>query len=259
MVMSTETPLADRVAVVTGATSGIGAATAIALAAAGASVVLAGRRADRGEAVVETIRSTGGTAMFVPTDVREPADIGAMVDAAVTEYGHVDIAFNNAGIFDRMHDFHTYADDAWDEMLAVNLTAVFRCMKAELAAMAGRGGVIVNNASTVGHRGSERASPSYVAAKHGVIGLTKQAAIEYATRGIRVNAVSPGPTRTEVSDALVAEGPEAVAAALAKLNPTSQFVDAADVAQAVVYLCSDAAAMINGHSLVLDGGQLAGL
>jgi NAD(P)-dependent dehydrogenase (short-subunit alcohol dehydrogenase family) len=125
--------------------------------------------------------------------------------------------------------------------------------------LASGGGVIVNNASTVAHRGSRRAGPAYVAAKHAVLGLTRQAAVEYADRGIRVNAVSPGPTATAMAAPLIAEGPAAVAEALGGLNPTGAFVDPAQVAAAVVYLCSDAASMINGQDLVLDGGQLAKL
>jgi NAD(P)-dependent dehydrogenase (short-subunit alcohol dehydrogenase family) len=183
-----------------------------------------------------------------------------MVETAVSLFGRLDIAFNNAGIFDRMNDFHTYSDDSWDDMLAVNLTGVFRCMRAELAAMLTSGsGVIINNASTVSHRGSNRAGPAYVAAKHGVLGLTKQAAIQYVQHNIRVNAVSPGPTETPVAAPLVSQGPDAVAAALAQVNPTGKFISPSAVAQAVVYLASDAASMVNGSEIVLDGGQLARL
>jgi NAD(P)-dependent dehydrogenase (short-subunit alcohol dehydrogenase family) len=252
--------LAGRVAIVTGATSGIGEAAAYALASAGARVLATGRRTDRGAAVVEKICTLGGEAKFFQADMRSSADIICMVEAAEAAWDKVDFAFNNAGIFDHAEEFHTYDDAAWDDMMNLNLSAVFRCMRAEIAAMLRNGaGVIVNNASTVGHRGSDRASPAYVAAKHGVIGLTRAAAIQYVNRNIRVNAVSPGPTLTEVSLPLVEQGPEAVSAALAPLNPTGKFVSAEQVAQAVVYLCSDAAAMINGHDIPLDGGQLAKL
>lgn len=253
--------LDGRVALVTGATSGIGEATAVALAAAGAQVVVAGRDPERGDAVVRRIEAGGGDAHFHPGDLRDTGSVDRLVGAALHRFGRLDLAFNNAGIFDRGRSFHTYGDDAWDEMIAVNLSAVFRCMRAELRAMVdgGRGGVIVNNASTVAHRGSERASPAYVAAKHAVLGLTRQAALEYVGHGIRVNAVSPGPTRTPVSAALEAEGPDAVRQALSGLNPTGRFVDADDVARTVVFLCSDAATMINGHDIPLDGGQLAKL
>jgi len=245
---------------VTGATSGIGRATACALAVAGARVLVTGRDPARGAAVLTEIRAGGGDAAFHAADLRSTAAIEELVGVATDRFGPIDIAFNNAGIFDRMHAFDSYDDSSWDEMIAVNLSSVFRCMRAEIAAMlATGGGVIVNNASTVGHRGSDRASPAYVAAKHGVIGLTRQAALEYVDRGIRVNAVSPGPTRTAVSAPLEAQGAEKVRSVLSALNPTGRFVPVEEVAAAVVFLCTDAASMINGHDIPLDGGQLAKL
>ena len=250
--------LAGKSALVTGATSGIGEATAYALAEAGARVLVVGRRQELGAKVLANIRASGGVALFHSADMRSSDEINAMVERAIAEFGGLDIAFNNAGIFDRMNDFHTYGDEAWDEMLAVNLTGVFRCMRAEIASMITTGGgVIINNASTVSHRGSHRAGPAYVAAKHGVLGLTKQAAIQYVKHGVRVNAVSPGPTNTPVAAPLVAQGPEAVATALAQLNPSGEFVSPSAIAHAVVYLASDAAKMVNGSEIVLDGGQLA--
>ena len=252
--------LHGRVALVTGATSGIGEATAHALAEAGAHVAVVGRRVHEGERVVSDIVTAGGSAFFVAADMNNVDSINHMVEITVNKFGSLDIAFNNAGIFDRMNDFHTYTDESWESMMNVNLTGVFRCMRAEITAMlATNGGVIINNASTVGHRGSNRAGPAYVAAKHGVLGLTKQAALQYVNRGIRVNAVSPGPTQTEVAAPLISQGPAAVAEALSLLNPTGQFVAPRLVAQAVVYLASDAASMINGHDIVIDGGQLAKL
>ena len=252
--------LLGRVALVTGATSGIGEATAHALAEAGAHVAVVGRRIREGQRVVHNITTAGGSALFVAADMNESDSINQMVKTTVDQFGNIDIAFNNAGIFDRMNDFHTYTDESWETMMNVNLTGVFRCMRAEITAMlASGGGVIINNASTVAHRGSNRAGPAYVAAKHGVLGLTKQAALQYVNRGIRVNAVSPGPTHTEVAAPLISQGPEAVAEALSLLNPTGQFVAPRLVAQAVVYLASDAASMINGHDIVIDGGQLAKL
>ncbi len=223
-------------------------------------MVITGRNEARGNAVLERLGRVGADSHFFPADLRSTIEVDELVASTIRLFGRLDIAFNNAGIFDRAQAFSSYRDDAWEDMIGVNLTAVFRCMRAQIAAMTTTGGgVIINNASTVGHRGSERASAGYVAAKHGVIGLTRQAALECVEAGIRVNAVSPGPTQTPVSAPLEAEGPEAVRAALASLNPTGRFVSTEEVAAVVVFLCSDAAAMINGHDIALDGGQLAKL
>ena len=252
------TDLSGQIALVTGGTAGIGATTCRALADAGATVALLGRNEERGNSIVEAIERDGGTARFGLCDVRDADAIDAAVDATIAEFGRLDIAFNNAGIFDRGVSFEDYDDAAWGDMLATNLTGVFVCMRAELRVMVEQGsGSIVNNASPVAHAGTNRASPGYVAAKHGVMGLTRQAAQEYASRGIRVNAVSPGPTDTDVAQALIDEGPDVVAAVLAEVNPMGRFVSKRQVAETVVFLCSPTAAMINGQDIVIDGGQLA--
>ena len=248
--------LAGTVAIVTGATSGIGEASAYALARAGARVLVTGRRTDRGAAVVEKIQTIGGQGKFFQADMRSAADIICMVEAAESALGRVDFAFNNAGLFDQSEQFHAYEDAAWDDMISVNLSAVFRCMRAEIAAMLRNGGgVIVNNASTVGHRGSNRASPAYVAAKHGVIGLTRSAALEYARAGIRVNAVLPGTVHTPMLEAFAGsvEGVRALAAP----SPTGRPGTPEEVAEAAVWLSTDAARFVNGHCLAVDGGVLA--
>ena len=248
--------LAGRVAIVTGATSGIGEASAYALARAGARVLVTGRRTDRGAGVVEKIQTIGGQGKFFQADMRSAADIICMVEAAESAWGRVDFAFNNAGLFDQSEQFHAYEDAAWDDMISVNLSAVFRCMRAEIAAMLRNGGgVIVNNASTVGHRGSNRASPAYVAAKHGVIGLTRSAALEYARAGIRVNAVLPGTVHTPMLEAFAGsvEGVRALAAP----SPTGRPGTPEEVAEAAVWLSTDAARFVNGHCLAVDGGVLA--
>ena len=243
---------------VSGGTSGIGAAVARAFAAAGANVVIIGRRPEAGAAVVEEIHSKGGACEFIRGDVRESGDIQRAIDIAARS-GGLRAAVNSAGIFERSMSSRGYSDDAWDEMIATNLTAVFRCLRAEINAMSGAGGAIVNIGSSVGHRGSLRASPGYVAAKHGVIGLTRQFALECAGENIRVNSVSPGPTLTDMAAPLVAEGPDAVRATIGQLNPTGRFVDPAVVAAAVLFLCSNAAEGINGADVAIDGGQLAKL
>jgi A-factor type gamma-butyrolactone 1'-reductase (1S-forming) len=251
--------LTGRVAFVTGGTAGIGAAVARVLGAAGAYVVVAGRRGDAARSVLDDLAAQGASGEFVAMDVTSTAQVDAAVAAAAAVTGRLDIAVNSAGVFDRMRPMHTYGDDEWDALMTVNLTGVFRCLRAELATMHTTGGSIVNIASTVGHRGSLRASAGYVAAKHAVIGLTRQAALGYVDCGIRVNSVSPGPTLTDMAAPLVAEGPEAVRAALAPLNPMATFIHPDQVAHAVAYLCSDEAATINGADIVLDGGQLARL
>lgn len=249
---------AGRGVFVSGGTSGIGAAVARAFAAVGANVVIFGRRPEVGAAIVDEIRSAGGSCEFVSGDTRRSADVERAIDVA-QQRGGLRAAVNSAGIFDRSILIGDYSDEAWDEMIATNLTGVFRCLRAEINAMTPHGGAIVNIGSSVGHRGSLRASPGYVAAKHAVIGLTRQCALECADGNIRVNSVSPGPTMTDMAAPLVAEGPEAVRATIGQLNPTGRFIDPAVVAAAVVFLCSDAADGINGTDLAVDGGQLAKL
>lgn len=255
-----------RVAIITGATAGIGAAAALLFAEKGAKVVLAGRREDRGAEMVAKIKERGGDATFVRADMAVDGDIKAMVDAAVSTYGGLDFAFNNAGMFlGGEAPLHDYSDEMWDTALAVNLTGVYRCMKYEIAAMLEtgakheHGAAIVNNASTVGHRGSDRSGPAYTATKHAVIGLTRQAAISYVRAHIRVNAVSPGPTLTEVTGPLLEQAPDVMQEVIDGLCPRGHLSSAEEVAEATVFLCSNAASGITGHSLPIDGGQLAKL
>lgn len=255
-----------RVAIITGATAGIGAAAARLFAKNGARVVLAARREDRGAEMVDEIKSAGGEATFVRADMAVDADIKAMVDTALSTYGGLDFAFNNAGMFlGAEAPLHEYDDETWEAAMAVNLTGVYRCMKYEISAMlesgakALGGAAIVNNASTVGHRGSDRSGPAYTASKHAVIGLTRQAAISYVRDNIRVNAVSPGPTLTEVTGPLLEQAPEVMQGVIDALCPRGHLSSAEEVAEAAVFLCSNAASGITGHSLPVDGGQLAKL
>ena len=169
----------------------------------------------------------------------------------------MDVAFNNAGIFDNSALFHEYKDEDWELMIASNLTSIFQCMKAELEVMTEQGeGVIINNASVVGHRATERATPGYVASKHGVIGLTRQAALQYANAGIRVNSISPGPTFTEIQQPLVDQGPDAVADHVGTLNPRAQFISPEEIADVVLFLAGSAPDMLTGQDIAIDGGQL---
>ncbi|MEN3953039.1 glucose 1-dehydrogenase [Iodidimonas sp. SYSU 1G8] len=253
-----------KVVIVTGATSGIGEAAAVLLAGQGAKVVAAGRREARGTAVVQRIRDMGGEAMFVRADMASDTDIRNLVETAVRTYGGLDCAFNNAGMGGQQQQLHEYTDENWDAQIAVNLTGVYRCMKYQIAAMLEsgarkpRGAAIVNTASTLGHRASPLSGPAYTASKHAVIGLSKQAAISYIRQNIRVNVVSPGATRTELLEPLMAMGPDVVKQ-VNEINPIGRMATAEEVAQAVVFLLSDAAAMITGHALPVDGGQLAKL
>jgi NAD(P)-dependent dehydrogenase (short-subunit alcohol dehydrogenase family) len=254
--------LENRVILITGATAGIGKATALHFARLGVKVVAAARDTSRGAELFDEIKTHGGDAIFIAADMAVENDIKHMVSFAVETYGGLDYAFNNAGMFSHEAALHDQADDDWAQMIAVNLTGVYRCMKYEIAAMLNRPGAacaIVNNASTVGHRGSSSSGPAYTAAKHGVIGLTRQAAITYANKGIRINAVSPGPTQTDVTATVQSLPADQKEQLLGSLNPTALLVSPEEIAEAVAFLCSDAAKMINGHSLPLDGGQLAKL
>lgn len=253
-----------KVAIITGATSGIGAAAARLFAAEGIKVVAAGRREERGKALVDSIKDAGGEAIFVTADMASNADIKAMVDRAISKYGRLDFAFNNAGTGGENQLLHEFSDENWDHVIGVNLTGVYRCMKYEIAAMLETGAteplgaVIVNNASTLAHRASELSGVAYTTSKHGVIGLTRQAAIAYIDQNIRVNAVSPGATDTELLAPALSQGPEMVAI-LNAINPKGRLVTAGEVAAAALFLCTDGAAMITGHSLPVDGGQMAKL
>jgi NAD(P)-dependent dehydrogenase (short-subunit alcohol dehydrogenase family) len=259
------TDFSGKVILVTGATSGIGRATALHFAKEGARVLAAARTPQTGTELVQEIKDAGGEAAFVPTDVTDDNQVKAMVAHAIEQYQRLDYAFNNAGIFIPEPPLHEHDDAIWNQVISANLSSVYRCMKYEIEAMlknieqASRHCVIVNNASIIGHRGSVTSGLAYTTAKHGVIGLTRQAALTYVDQGIRVNAVSPGPTLTAVTRPSLVLPEEEVKARLLQLNPTGELVPVEDIARTVAFLCSDAARMINGHDVPLDGGQLAKL
>ena len=245
------------VILVTGGTSGIGRVVTTTLCAQGASVVFTGRNETEGNAINTELRGEGSDCHFVSADLREEGGITRVIDKCLSTYGRLDVAFNNAGIFDNSALFHEYKDEDWELMIASNLTSIFRCMKAELEVMIKQGeGVIINNASVVGHRATERATPGYVASKHGVIGLTRQAALQYANAGIRVNSISPGPTFTEIQQPLVDQGPDAVADHVGTLNPRAQFISPEEIADVVLFLAGSAPGMLTGQDIAIDGGQL---
>lgn len=250
-------PFEGRVALVTGGNSGIGKAAAFALAQEGARVVVAARRTDEGERTVEAIRQDGGQAIFVRADVARAGEVEGLVQQTVSEYGRLDCAFNNAGTAGG-GQVHELAEEDWDRIMDVNLKGVWLCMKYEIAQMLAQGGgAIVNDSSAAGLTGYSR-SPAYAASKHGVVGLSKSAALQYATRGIRVNVVCPGVIMTPMMERAFASGPGVREWFLSKV-PSGSAGSPEQVAQAVVWLCSDAASLVTGVALPVDGGGLSGL
>lgn len=244
----------DRVALVTGAGSGIGRATAMAFAAAGASVAVADIDEAAGRAVAEAIGAAGGTAGFFGVDVSDEAAVGALVAAVLARFGRLDFAHNNAGIEGSHVPLFEQSADNWRRVIDVNLGGVFYCMKAEIPVMlAAGGGVIVNTASASGLIGGYNLS-TYTAAKHGVVGLTKAAAMEVANRGVRINALCPGAIDTP----FIAELPSPLRDRLLFATPMGRFGQPQEMAQAVLWLCSDAASYMVGHALAADGGAVLG-
>jgi len=245
------------VGLVTGGASGIGRATAVAFARAGAKVVLADVVVEGGEEVARLVNEAGGEAVFVKCDVSSAAEVEAMINKAVAAFGRLDCAFNNAGI---EGDWALVADceePNWDRTIDVNLKGVWLCMKYEIRQMLTQGcGAIVNMSSVSGLVG-DPGHPAYAASKHGVAGLTKSAALEYATAGIRVNAVCPAAVRTPMIERTLIAQPELSWQSLARGHPMGRIAEPEEVAEAVLWLCSDAASFVTGHLLVLDGGLVA--
>ena len=248
-------PFEGKVALVTGGNSGIGKATAIRFAEQGARVVIAARRVEEGEATVAEIRRGGGGAIFVKTDVAEAADAEAMVKKAVAAYGRLDCAFNNAGVSGGAL-LHEVTEADWDRMMAVNLKGVWLGMKYQIIQMLAQGsGTIVNDSSVAGLTGYVR-SPAYSASKHAVIGLSKSAALQYLNRGIRINCVCPGMIMTPMIErAFAIPGVED----WFRTRLPGRGGNPDEVAQAVTWLCSDAASFVTGVALPVDGGAAAGI
>lgn len=242
-----------RVALVTGAGSGIGRAAAIGFARSGAAVLVSDINVSGGEETVAHIAAAGGKAMFQRCDVSDAQDAAAMVARAVDAFGGLDFAYNNAGINDITAD--EFDDGVWARSLAVNLTGVMNCMRAESEVMLAKGkGAIVNTASINGIIGNA-AQPAYTAAKHGVIGLTRSAALRWAKQGIRVNAVCPGIIDTPMA-AQAAQDPEA-RRIIETITPMARMGKAEEIAAAAIWLCSDEASFVTGQPLVVDGGVTA--
>jgi NAD(P)-dependent dehydrogenase (short-subunit alcohol dehydrogenase family) len=246
----------DKVVLITGGNSGMGQAVAERVAAEGGAVVLGARRKDEGEATVARIRAAGGTASFLPTDVTVESEVAALVDAAVREYGRLDGAFNNAGGVHASGPVQTLDAGAWHDDVAVNLTGVFHALKHEIPAMlAAGGGSVVNNASNLGLVGMPTVA-AYVAAKHGVVGLTRAAALELARSGVRVNALVTGGVDTPMFRGTMGADPDS-AAYIASLHPVNRVATPEEIAGFVAYLLSGETTFITGAALAIDGGWTA--
>lgn len=248
--------LQDKVALVTGASSGIGRATALAFARAGAKVVVADRAVAGGEETASMIQGAGGHAIFVRTNVTQAVEVDALMAQVVETYGRLDYAHNNAGVAGARAHTADYPEDMWQRVLNVNLTGVWLCMKYEIPHMLAQGGgAIVNTASVAGLVGIA-GNAAYNASKHGVVGLTKTAALEYATHGIRINAVCPGVIGTEFIQQAIHNTPALEQQYLAA-EPIGRLGTPEEIAEAVLWLCSDAASFVTGHAMAVDGGWVA--
>lgn len=248
--------LKGKVALVTGGTTGIGQESAIALAGVGAKVIVAGRGIERGEETVNLIQKEGGEATFIKADISQAAEVEAMVKEAVETYGSLDCAFNNAGTEGKLAPITELSEEDLNKVIDINLKGTWLCLKYEITQMLKQGnGAIVNTSSGYGEAGGANLS-LYSASKHGIIGLTKSLALEYATKSIRINAIAPGPIDTGMPDRGTSSK-EALENYISTFVPMNRMGTSREVAEAVVWLCSDAASFVTGATLAVDGGYLA--
>jgi NAD(P)-dependent dehydrogenase (short-subunit alcohol dehydrogenase family) len=246
----------DQVALITGASFGIGQATAVAFAKRGAKVVVVDWVEDEQHETMRLIESMGAEAIFIKADVSKEPEVKAMIEKTITKFGRLDFAFNNAGIEGTTASVQACTEENWDTTLAINLKGIWLCMKYQIPAMLTTGaGSIVNCASVAGLVGFP-GLPAYVASKHGVIGLTKTAALELAQQKIRVNAVCPGVIRTAMIDRITGKVKE-VEKQFEAMEPIGRMGEPEEVAEAVIFLCSPAASFITGDALNVDGGWIA--
>lgn len=245
-----------KVALVTGAASGIGRATALLFAKKGAKVVIADIDSKGGQETVRLIEKAGGKAIFIRADISKMGDVKVLIDKTVETYGRLDYAANNAGIESQPTTIVDYTEEAWDRVVNTNLKGTWLCMKYEIPQMLKQGfGAIVNTASAAGLVGVATMS-AYVASKHGVIGLTKSAALECGASNIRVNAICPSSTLTPLLEMVLAGMPEQAKNNIAN-HPLGRIAEPREIAEAIVWLCSDSASFVTGHAMVVDGGFLA--
>ena len=257
--------LKRRVVLVTGSSSGMGRASALAFARVGAKVAVSDVDVEGGNETVEMIRDARGEATFIEADVSKSAEFEALIDRVTQVYGRLDCAHNNAGIEGLQAFTADYPEEDWDRVMGVNLKGVWLCMKYEIRKMLESGkGTIVNTSSTFGLVGSKIGLPAYIASKHGVVGLTRAAALEYAQRGIRVNAVCLGTIQTpmyeQVNQVIIGGNPTArkeLEKQIIEREPSGRIGQPEEIAETVVWVCSDAASFVTGHTLVVDGGLIA--
>jgi NAD(P)-dependent dehydrogenase (short-subunit alcohol dehydrogenase family) len=247
---------AGKVALVTGGSFGIGRAAAVAFAKRGAKVAMADWAEDKDQETLKQIKDSGGEALFISCDVSKNDQAKAMVEKAVAQFGRLDFAFNNAGIEGTMAPSQECTEENWDKTIGINLKGVWLCMKYEIPFMLKQGkGAIVNCASVAGLIGFP-GLPAYVATKHGVVGLTKTAALENAKQNIRINAVCPGVIKTSMIDRITGKD-KVVEKQYMDMEPLGRMGQPEEVAEAVVWLCSDAASFVTGHAMPVDGGWVA--
>lgn len=250
------TEFKNKVVIITGASTGIGRATALKFAENGAKLSLADIQDVEGQKLVEEIRNKGNDCIFIQCDVSKSEDVKQMVETTVQHFGQLDIAYNNAGIEGEMGFIAEGSEENFDRVIGINLKGVWACMKYQIPEMLKQQkGVIVNCSSIAGVIGSQ-GLPVYVASKHGVIGLTKNAALEYAKQGIRVNAVCPAGVHTPMLDRIVKSSP-GLGDQLSAMHPIGRIAKPEEIADAVLYLCSDSASFVTGHEMLIDGGYTA--